>query len=245
MTNRPMKVIQLFFLAAGLFCMNSCYNQGAPWQGIEGTGPVVERKVDLDRFSGISLPGSAKIFLTQGDKQEVRIQGQENIIDNLNLAVMGDVWKIEGKKPVWRSESLKIFITIEKLNMLRISGSGDISTENRFKDLGDLDLSISGSGTIQLETEADDIEGHISGSGNIILNGKADQVNFVISGSGNIKAEGLASREAKVRISGSGDIFLDAQEYIEAQVSGSGNVIYSGNPKTETRVSGSGHVRSR
>jgi len=240
-----MKAFHLIYLAAGLLSMNSCYNQGAPWQGLEGTGPVVERKVDLDRFQGISLPGSAKVYLTQGETQEVKVQGQENIIDNLSLAVSGDVWRIEGKRPVWRAEPLKIFITMEDLKMVKISGSGDVITNTLFSRQGDLDLSISGSGTIQLEVEADDIDGQISGSGNIILSGKADHVNFGISGSGGVQAENLLSKEAKVRISGSGDIYLDTKDFIEAHISGSGNVLYSGNPKTDTRISGSGHVRSR
>jgi hypothetical protein len=240
-----MKAIHFFYLAAGLLGMSSCYNQGAPWNGIEGTGPVVERKVNLDTFKGISLPGSAKVYLTQGDKQEVMIQGQENIIDNLNLEVSGEVWRMEGKKPVWRSEPLKIYITMKDLRMVKISGSGDVITTNHFSGNEDLDLNISGSGTIKLDIEADDITGRISGSGNINLTGKADQAEFVISGSGNFHAEDLESNNAKVRISGSGDIFLNANDYLEASVSGSGNVIYSGNPKTDTHISGSGHVKSR
>jgi hypothetical protein len=57
--------------------------------GIRGEGPIVERKVNLDRIKGISLAGSARVYLTQGSDQEVRITGQENIIENMNLDFQG------------------------------------------------------------------------------------------------------------------------------------------------------------
>ncbi len=154
----------------------SCYD-GTPWRGIEGQGPVVERKINLDQIKGIIVPGSAKILLTQGDHQEVRIEGQENIIDNINTTVTGEVWRIDNKRPVWRCETIKIYITMEQLRMIRISGSGDVITTNHFNDLKDLEIKVSGSGDLDLDMEADDIFTRVSGSGDITLRGKADRRN--------------------------------------------------------------------
>ena len=44
-------------------------------------------------------------------------------------------------------------------------------------------------------------------------------------------------------ISGSGSIYVNAEDRISAVVSGSGSINYSGNPEVEQRVSGSGRVR--
>lgn len=234
-------IIPIFALLLGT---SSCYDVH-PWQGIEGQGPVVERKIKLDEIKGITVPGSAKVYLTQGNHQEVKIEGQENIIDNLNTTVTGEIWRIENKRPVWRHETLKIYITLEQLRMIRISGSGDVTTTNRFENLKDLEIKVSGSGDLDLDIEADDVYTRVSGSGDIILRGKADRLDSGISGSGQVNALDLEVRTADVNISGSGNMELHVTDRLTAHVSGSGNVYYSGNPSIDTSVSGSGHVRSR
>lgn len=213
--------------------------------GIRGEGPIVERKVNLDPIKGISLPGSAKVFLTQGPNLEVRISGQENIIDNLNLEVRGEVWQIDNKRSVWQSEPVKIYITLETLRLIKISGSSDVEFVNHFTNQKDLEIRISGSGKTDLDMDAVDIKANISGSGELFMKGSADYLDFSITGSGSIKAYDLTARKADVRISGSGGMELSIENRLDAHVSGSGNVFYKGNPRVNTSISGSGSVQSR
>jgi len=224
--------------------LSSCYIGNGQF-GIRGEGPIVERKVDLDPVKGISLPGSAKIFLTYGTKQEIRISGQENIIDNLKLDVQGGIWHLGNKQSVRESEPLKIYITLETLKLIRISGSGSVECENHFPGQNNLDLEISGSGKIHTDIEASDIMARISGSGDLVLRGSAKNLDFRITGSGSINAFDLPARRADARISGSGSIELTVEDRLDARISGSGNVYYKGNPRIDTSVSGSGRVKSR
>jgi len=223
---------------------SSCYIGNGQF-GIRGEGPIVERKVDLNTIKGISLPGSAKVFLTQGSNQEVKIVGQENIIDNLNLEVHGEIWQIDNKRSVWQSEPVKIYITLETLRLLKISGSSDVEFENHFANQKEVEIRISGSGKIDLDMDARDINASISGSGDLFMKGSADNLDFSISGSGNVSAFDLVSRKADVRISGSGGMELSVEDRLSAHVSGSGSVVYKGNPRVYTSVSGSGSVRAR
>lgn len=213
--------------------------------GIRGEGPIVERKIELNQIKGISLPGSAKIFLTQGSGQEIRIEGQENIIDNLTLEVRGEVWQIGNKRSVWQSEPVMIYITLEDLRLIKISGSGDIKCENHFTGQKDLEIRISGSGKIDLDIDARDINANISGSGDLYMNGSANYLDLGISGSGNIMAYRLTAKKADTRISGSGGMELSIEDRLNAHISGSGSVHYKGNPKVDSSISGSGSVRSR
>ena len=213
--------------------------------GIRGEGPIVERKFDLDKITGISLPGSAKVFLTQGSVQEVRILGQENIIENLKLDVQDGVWKMDNKRSVWQSESVKIYITLESLKLIKISGSSDVDMENHFTDLKDLEIRISGSGKMDLDLDARDINASISGSGDLFMKGSAENLDFVITGSGNINAYELAGQRAEVRITGSGGMELSVEDRLDAHISGSGSVLYKGDPKLHSSVSGSGSIRAR
>ncbi len=230
-------------LAVLLLGLTSCLSNGQ--FGIKGEGPVVDRKISLDRMSGVSLESSAKVYLTQGSPQEVRITGQENIIENLNQNVSGEVWHIGNKRSVWQSEPIRIYITLEDLRMARITGSGTINCENHFSDQKDLDIRISGSGKISLDIKARDINANISGSGDLSLKGIGRDLDLTISGAGNIYAYDLDAQRADARISGSGGMQLSVGDRISAHISGSGSIRYQGNPKVDSSVSGSGNVRSR
>ena len=205
---------------------------------------MIERKLDIKDFKGITLGNSAQVFLSPGDRIEVRVEGQENIIANLTTDVSGGVWRIGFKKPVSHAETLRIYITMDQLLMAKISGSGNISGQGLFKGGRDLELGVSGSGNIHLDVEADDIEATISGSGNIRVSGKASGLNLGISGSGNMDFRDLKADEASVRISGSGGMKMNVTELLEARISGSGDVRYTGRPRVNTSISGSGRVRS-
>jgi len=239
-----MKSLLSSLLIASLILSGSGCISNGPF-GIRGEGPVVDRKLDLSTIKGITLPTSAKVYLTQGSEQEVRVTGQENILDLLNRDVESEIWRIDFKRPVWQTEPLKVYITLENLRSLKISGSGDVETVSRFTNQKDLEIRISGSGKVNLDMDARDIEANISGSGDLYLAGSANELDFGISGSGNINAFDLSARKANARISGSGGIELNAEDRLDAHISGSGSIFYKGDPKIDTSITGSGSVRSR
>ncbi len=230
-------VISLLILSTG------CWQNGQ--FGIRGEGPVVERKVDPGTIKGIDIPGSAKIYLTQGSVQEVRIEGQENIIDNLNLHASGEIWHIDNKRSVWQSEPLKIYITMETLKLIEISGSGNVEFMNKFTNQDELKIRISGSGKIDANIDAKDIIANISGSGDLFLKGNARDLDLSITGSGNIAGYDLKANNADVTITGSGGMELTLQERLNAHITGSGSVRYDGSPKVDSSITGSGSVHAR
>lgn len=221
----------------------ACYYGGG--DRIEGEGSVITRELDLGHFSGISVHNSAKIILTQGDRQHVEVEGQENVIRNLNQEITGNIWKIKNMKPIWRYEKLIIRITLPELSSIRISGSADVSTTNNFDNLDDVEFRISGSGSIDLKLKARDVFCNISGSGDIRLRGEANGIEVSISGSGDIYADELMVKKASARISGSGGVNLYVTNRLDASISGSGDINYKGHPTVDSRVTGSGHVHSR
>jgi hypothetical protein len=227
-----------------LVMLSSCVWDGGRI-GLRGEGPVVERKLSLEKIKGISLPGSAKVYLTQGSNQEVRITGQENIIDNLNLDVTGEVWQIANKRPVWQSETLKIYLKVETIRLIKIAGSGEIEFLNHFSEMEDLEIRISGSGKVKLDMDAGDIDARISGSGDLIMKGSARFIDIDITGSGSVRAYDMNTRKADVRISGSGGMQLSVEDRLDARITGSGSISYQGDPRVHSSITGSGSVRER
>lgn len=209
---------------------------------IKGEGDIVKQEINLSDFEGIELAIGADVVLAQGKTQKVVIEGQQNIIDNIEKEVKGSSWKIGYDKNVKNAKPVTIYITLPKFSDIAFSGSGSISTKGKFSGLGDLDIAMSGSGDIQLEVEADDIDLAMSGSGDVELSGSGKSLDVAISGSGNVDATSLPVSGCAVAISGSGDVKVHVNGDLEVAISGSGNVKYKGSANVESWTSGSGSV---
>ncbi|NND31412.1 MAG: DUF2807 domain-containing protein [Saprospiraceae bacterium] len=206
-----------------------------------GRGEIIEESFRIDDVHSIDLRMDAIVFLTQGDDREVVISGQANIIDEIDFRVRNRELVIDNHRCIRNFDEIQIFITVPDIRELSIAGSGKISSQNQL-NVNDLQLSISGSGDMDLDIVGDDVSGRISGSGSMKLSGLIDDLNFTVSGSGTLRAFDLESQTANVTISGSGDVEITVIEALDVRISGSGNVYFRGDPIIDSRISGSGRV---
>ncbi len=202
---------------------------------------------DVGDFDEVVMRLSGKVYIKLGDKNEVILEGDQDEIDQVETDVRGGRLSIgEENKRRWswrRSRNnLNVYITVKELNGAFVSGSGDIIGQTVFKS-DDFKVSVSGSGDVELEIDAKDVDSRISGSGNIELSGAAQYTKLSISGSGKYLAEEMKVGEYEISISGSGRASVDAQESLDVRISGSGSVYYRGRPSVNSSVAGSGKVR--
>jgi len=225
-----------------------------------GEGSTESEIIALPQFTGVDLRISGNVYLTQGETQEVRVEGQSNIIEKLKLDVDDQVWKIDFEGCVRNHDQLDVYITLPELDYLRVGGSGNIEGQTVFT-VDDVDLIVSGSGNIILEMDADHVNNKISGSGDMDLIMRANQLESLINGSGNLTYTGavpshvldirgsgtlaafdLETQSSELNLSGSGDAEVFATESLEINITGSGDVFYKGTPALDIKVNGSGEV---
>ncbi|MCF8378269.1 MAG: DUF2807 domain-containing protein [Bacteroidales bacterium] len=237
-TTRILFLILLAILSVIL--ITSCTKDG---RRIKGQGPIVEQAFDIPPISGVSLSIDASVIIVKGDTQSVIIEGQQNIIDNIEKYVTSEgLWRIGYYRPVTNHAGVVIQITTPNFDFATVSGSGKIETKDHFTAMGDVYAKISGSGSIILSVNAQRVESEISGSGQIYLTGEAYEQYIDISGSGNVRALNLETQKTYITISGSGNSEVFVQDYLEVGISGSGNVYYKGNPQINANISGSGGI---
>ena len=210
----------------------------------QGSGNIITEEREVSAFNKIHLKGSGKVFLTPGEKQTLVIKTDDNIMPLIETDVSGNKLSISDGNHHLRPTSFEVYITLENLEGVRISGSGDIIGKGRFV-MDTLDTEISGSGDMDLEVETGLLETKISGSGSIHLSGKAEDYTVSISGSGKINAFDVDAKHVSVKISGSGDCRVSTSESLDAKISGSGDVYYRGRPQINAKISGSGSLKSR
>ena len=201
---------------------------------------------NVSGFKGVSSSGSYDVKIKMGSKESLRLEGDEEVIREIETVVEDGILKIRNKKNLdrnWRSQKGKvtIYINAKALNSVTLSGSGDISVEGLVRS-NRLTNTLSGSGSISLSADADEYLGSISGSGEIAVNGKADRATIKIGGSGDFKGRDFKTSDADINVSGSGNVSIGAERSLDAVVSGSGDIRYSGNPKISKTKSGSGNI---
>lgn len=231
----------LILLAVLCFSINL---QAQRWwgRGIDGEGPRVERDLNLRDFEGVKMAMNADVYITPGNKQSVRISAQANIIDLIETDVNDGVWKIRSSENIDDVMPIKVYITIPRLTYAAVSGSGGIYGEGTFTAGNYMKVAVSGSGNLELNVNADQIEASVSGSGDIELGGSCNEFNIGVSGSGDVDADDLVTQNCDVRISGSGEAKVNASDNLKVSVSGSGDVFYRGDPNLTSRISGSGDL---
>lgn len=206
--------------------------------------PDETRKVS--GFSGITSSGSYNVFITMGNTESLRLEGNTEVISQIETIVDNGVLKIRNKKQMnlrnWNNGGkVSIYINAKTLNSIILNGSGDIEVSGLVK-AKQLSNTISGSGSISLGIDAKDYAATISGSGKIRVKGKAENAKITVSGSGDFEGKSLHISNASAKVSGSGDISLAADKNLEAVMSGSGNIRYSGNANVKSTKSGSGSI---
>ncbi|WP_316842183.1 head GIN domain-containing protein [Pedobacter gandavensis] len=206
-----------------------------------------ERKVS--NFTGIAIGGSIKTYVKIGNTESLRLEGDQEAIDQLITEVKDGTLSIRPKKSEWKrwfnnsgNSRVTAYITIKKITNLAVSGSGSIDVEQTI-NTNSLDVALSGSGSIKATVNVQNFDAAISGSGGMNINGKAKKAEIAVSGSGGFSGKSFTAEDVDAHVSGSGSVHIDVQKSLDAATSGSGSVNYTGNPTVSKATSGSGRVR--
>lgn len=204
---------------------------------------------DVSTFTKISFRTAGKVYVKQGSPQKVEIEGSGEVLEKIKTKVEGGKLSIgpEEKWTNWnwgKDEKVTVYITVASVEALSVSGSGELIAQTKITG-SDINLDVSGSGSLTAEIEAGDVDTDVSGSGDINLKGKFKSLKADVSGSGRVSVSGTINGKADFEISGSGKVEASGSaDSMSAEISGSGKVL-GANFVTNTckiDIAGSGDV---
>jgi hypothetical protein len=233
---------KLFFLGLVVFTgLSSCRFMG---KRIHGNGNVKTVERTVSSFTEVEADGNIKLIVSQGDLKPVKIEGDENLLQYIEVTQEGDRIKIQTKDGVnlIPSGDLNVYLSAPVYKSIEVSGSSDILGQNKISSAEELTLQASGAGDIQMEVDAPKITSGISGSGSIKLKGQTKDLSIDLSGAGHAYCYDLLTENTTVEISGVGSAQVYASVKLKADVSGAGNISYKGNASVSQDISGAGSV---
>lgn len=186
--------------------------------GHRADGPPASRDIAWDGASQLVLNLPAEVIYTQAEGPgRVTIRGPQGLVDKVTLSN----GRLDVASGVHRG---RLEITVTAPNVTTFEANGDDRLEIRNYDQERLNLVIHGS------AEAD-------------VQGRAKRAEVEVQGSGDADLDDLVLDEAKVDVSGSGEVSIAPRLVAELDISGSGEVSLGSRPgQMRSQVSGSGRI---
>ncbi|MCW3119216.1 MAG: hypothetical protein JWM28_3298 [Chitinophagaceae bacterium] len=210
---------------------------------IKGDGNLTKDQRTISGFSGVETHGSIDIVVIPGDYNLV-VESDQNILPYIVTEVVNNSLIVHFKEGFgsYNYTSATVYVTAPVLNVFKTQGSGNITSNGKFKDSNKTQVTVGGSGDIKLDLDSPGIDADISGSGNITLGGETKDFSSEINGSGDIRAYDLKAETVRSTVHGSGNTDVSASLKLDAEIYGSGDVNYKGAPQVNSAIHGSGAV---
>ena len=236
------KTLIIIFLS---FQFNHLEAQNWFSRGASGSGDKTTKTIQTEDYDIIQAIGPIDIHLKKGKEGIIEVTTSDNLHQYLEVESKNNRLEISLKRGVnIRNGHFELNVPFESLSKIKLSGSGTIDTQDPITGKI-LEVSLSGSGDIDLDLKTQEVNIQVSGSGDIELSGTSENLNLQISGSADYSGLALDTQNTSIEISGSGDANVVAHKTLNARISGSGSVHYKGKPdKINTKVSGSGSIKT-
>lgn len=240
-TNNTKSVSFLFAVTVlAIFTFSGCYIDD--YDCIRGRGQVYTEVRSTSEFNSVDLRIPARMILTQHTTRSVEVKTYDNLLPEIFTYVNGSTLIIDSDRCFRNSkDEIEVYISAPDFSRIRVSGSGSVESSNML-DVPDIDLNVSGSGSIDVGVNTVMVNSRISGSGSIWIEGDAFEHNVEISGSGSVNSFPFYTDRTNISISGSGNCEVRVYERLVVSISGSGTVRYKGYPAITSTISGSGRV---
>ncbi len=191
-----------------------------------GSGNLITQQRTAGECTGINIKYAANIILTQDTIQTIKVEADDNIIDDVVTEKQNDILVCGLRKKNYSNVTINIYVSLKLIKELTIEGAGNIS--------------------VHYPVNCTAIECAITGAGNITLTGKADSMSCKVAGAGNIEAFDFKVKNCSAILTGTGYLNIFVSQSLYASIIGIGNITYDGNPSSvTTSITGMGNITKR
>ncbi len=209
-------------LSAPAFSQKDKDNNGSK---IIGSGNVVTKDVTVQPFDQLEASGVFNVSLTQGDKETVKIEAEDNLQNLFNIKNDGDKLIVEMKKDSHfdSKKKMTVYITFKNLKSLDLKMVGNVASEGNL-NFGDLSLDNKSVGSVDLALNAQKLNIKNKSVGNLKLSGKAENAVIRSNSVGSIKAADLVVQTMDIDNDGVGSAEVNAAKELKVKDSFLGKV---------------------
>ncbi len=211
------KAVLIFMMISSILaCMTSCIaNSTLNRKKLVGNGVITEQVREKMDFNAIRVGSAIKVFISDVTDIPVKVSGDENLLDYVEITVINGVLNIWFDKKFRYTSRKGIRVTLPnngRIKKISASGASDVKVESIL--FGEhIDIENSGSSDFEGDIKAKTCKINSSGSSDVEADIKAEMCKISMSGSsdfeGNIEAGNCnisCSGSADCELGGSADV---------------------------------------
>ncbi len=222
---------KVFFILTAFIFATTVIAQNKKQETIEGNGKSVTRDISVSSFDVLKASGVYELRLTQGDKESVKIEADENMQEYFNVRNEGSKLIIEMDKLKDRNlktkTHMKVYVTFKKLKEMDLSTVGNVVSENKLS-FENLDFKNKSVGNVDLNMSVNKLELNNKSVGNVKLSGKAQDVVVKNNGVGNLRAGSFVVQTMYIDNTSVGNAEVNAEKNLKVKDSFLGKVSNKG-----------------
>jgi len=217
-----------FFLAGAL----QAQNDNTKHETIEGNGKKITRDVTVSSFDALQASGVYELKLSQGSKESVKIEADENLQEYFNVHNEGnklviDMDKLKNKN-LKNSGKMRVYVTFKNLKELDLKMVGSVSSQDQLS-FDNLDMNTKNVGDVDLKLTAKKLDLDIKSVGDVKLSGKANEAVVKNKGVGSFKAGNFVVQTMDIENQGVGSAEVNAEKDLKVKDTFLGKVTNRGN----------------
>lgn len=238
--------LQVMILILGGLLTNSC-KKSDPIDCFKNTGADITESRNASAFYKINLEDNVNLVLTQDSVFSVKVKAGKNIISKIETTIDNKELTIKNNNSCnWvRSfdREVIVYVSVNHLNQIEYSGSGDISCTNVIISDSLLLQVKEGAGLVDLtvDVERNYIYFHI-GTADIYYRGRSHISYISATSFGPVDARNMSSTFTFMANNGSNNCYVQADVRLEATIGSLGNIYYAGNPEVALVSLGQGKL---
>jgi hypothetical protein len=142
---------------------------------IEGSGNVITKEISVKSFDELNASGVFNLLLSQGDKESLKIEADDNLMDLFIIENEGSTLKIKMKKNsnFNSKKQLKVYVTFKTLKSMDLGMVGGTSSDEKLK-FTDLKLKNQSVGSVNLNMTLQTLNLENQSVGSVKLEGSAE-----------------------------------------------------------------------
>ncbi len=200
---------------------------------------TTQNRTTGEEFTSIRVSSGLDLHLTQGTKNSVIVEADENLQDIIITEVRDGVLKIYTDKNIWRAASRKVLVTCTDIEAITATSGSDVFGKSVI-NAKSLKVTSTSGADVRLEVTAENVETKSTSGSNIRIKGNTIMHSSKATSGASIDAYGLISKDVTVNVSSGADINIQATESLNAKASSGGDIDVKGNPKKVNKKSSSG-----
>ncbi len=210
--------------------------------------PAAQRSFAVGSFERVRIDGPFEVHIVTGGSPGARVEGDQALVDQLDIAVSGDTLIVRAGANGWGERPFNaptrvpvVTLTTPRLTNAIVVAGARVSIGRMIGQR--VEVSLAGAGSLDVAAvETDQLNATMIGAGALTIGGRAQRSRLLLTGAGSIDAPGLTTNDLIVRVEGNGELRTTARYTAQVTSTGLGKVTVLGQAKCTVRANAGGPV---